>query len=404
MKKLTAGILASLIGLVSANSAEAAVASTKYVDEGLATKQQKLTVQNFKKDGTGKFVTGVNVDENGNVTFTSENQAEAVYDSTWNPASTNAVQAQVIAGKIAEMASSTVEANKVVKSVTQENGKITPTYGQVTGADIASETIQSANIADGTIATADIADSAVTTTQIANDAVTSAKIANGTIVDDDIANVAMGKVTGLDTALAGKQAKLTEANQGTNVDLTFDAEGNLATISATDTTYTAGAGIKLNGTEFSADVTTAVLNEELAKKQNTFNWGTNLTYDPTSNTVSATDTTYTTGTADASGLTKLYTTTGTATDGTMTQAAITTELGNKQGNLTAGNGITLDAAGNIAAKAGTGITIDANGISADNQLDGVTKTGDAGLQVLTRDCSTGTCQYVWEEIDRTFGN
>ena len=33
MKKLTAGILASLIGLVSANSADAAVASTKYVED-----------------------------------------------------------------------------------------------------------------------------------------------------------------------------------------------------------------------------------------------------------------------------------------------------------------------------------------------------------------------------------
>lgn len=41
------------------------------------------------------------------------------------------------------------------------------------------------------------------------------------------------------------------------------------------------------------------------------------------------NTTYTTGTTSTSGLTKLYTTTGTATDGTMTQNAITTELNNK---------------------------------------------------------------------------
>lgn len=362
MKKLTAGILASLIGLVSANSAEAAVASTKYVDEGLATKQQKLTELNFKKDGTGKFVTGVNVDANGNVTFTSENQAEAVYDSTWNPESTNAVQAKVIAGKIAEMASSTTEANKVVKAVTQENGKITPTYGQVTGADIAAGTIESANIADNAVTSAKIADSAVT----------SAKIAS----------VTMAKVEGLDTALAGKQATLTNAaNAGDGISISED--GKIA-----------------------ADVTTTVLNTELAKKQNTFIWGTNLTYDPTSNTVSATDTTYSTGSATAEGLTKLYTSTGTAEDGTMTQKAITDELKTKQGNLSAGNGITLDEAGNIAAKAGTGITIDANGISANNQLDDVKTSvtdGAEGAQVLTRNCDAqGVCSYVWEDIDRTF--
>ena len=43
----------------------------------------------------------------------------------------------------------------------------------------------------------------------------------------------------------------------------------------------------------------------------------------------ATDTTYPTGTASTSGVTKLYTNTGTATDGSMTQAAITTALGGK---------------------------------------------------------------------------
>ncbi|MDW2994535.1 MAG: hypothetical protein R8N24_00700 [Alphaproteobacteria bacterium] len=361
MKKLTAGILASLIGLVSANSAEAAVASTKYVDEGLATKQQKLTELNFKKDGQGKFVTGVTFDQNGDITFTSADQAEAVYDSTWNPESTNAVQAKVIADKIAAMASNTTEANKVVKSVTQEQGKITPVYGQVTGADIAAETIESANIKNGTIATDDIANSAVTSDKIADNAVTSAKIVS----------VTMDQVTDLGTTLAGKQATLTNAAN-------------------------AGEGIKISEDgKIAADVTTAVLSDELAKKQNTFIWGTNLTYDATTNTVSATDTTYSTGTEAAEGLTKLYTTTGDKTDGTMTQKAITDELGTKQAKLT------------DAANAGTGITIDdATGkISADNQLDGVTDSGSDGLQVLTRkNCVSGVCEYVWEDIDRTFGN
>ena len=45
--------------------------------------------------------------------------------------------------------------------------------------------------------------------------------------------------------------------------------------------------------------------------------------------IPAQDTTYSTGTASTSGLTKLYTGTGTATDGTMTQNAINTALNNK---------------------------------------------------------------------------
>ena len=46
-------------------------------------------------------------------------------------------------------------------------------------------------------------------------------------------------------------------------------------------------------------------------------------------TISAVDTTYSTGTSTISGLTKLYTTTGANTDGTMTQGAITSALNDK---------------------------------------------------------------------------
>ena len=55
------------------------------------------------------------------------------------------------------------------------------------------------------------------------------------------------------------------------------------------------------------------------------NNGTNT---PSTTTITTVDTTYTTGTGSTAGLTKLYTGTGNNTDGTMTQAAITTALGN----------------------------------------------------------------------------
>lgn len=62
--------------------------------------------------------------------------------------------------------------------------------------------------------------------------------------------------------------------------------------------------------------------------------GKTITYtkgDGTTGTITTqdTNTTYSTGTASTSGLTKLYTGTGTATDGTMTQAAINTALSGK---------------------------------------------------------------------------
>ena len=49
------------------------------------------------------------------------------------------------------------------------------------------------------------------------------------------------------------------------------------------------------------------------------------------------------------GITKLYTTTGQNTDGTITQKAITDALGTKQNTLTAGNNITIDANSKIDA-------------------------------------------------------
>lgn len=74
-------------------------------------------------------------------------------------------------------------------------------------------------------------------------------------------------------ALGGKQNSLTA---GTNISISSDV------ISATDTTYSAGSGLSLDGTEFSVD-TTAIQPKLTA--------GTNITIDA-NNEISATDTTY----------------------------------------------------------------------------------------------------------------
>lgn len=74
-------------------------------------------------------------------------------------------------------------------------------------------------------------------------------------------------------ALGGKQNSLTA---GTNISISSDV------ISATDTTYSAGSGLSLDGTEFSVD-TTAIQPKLTA--------GTNITIDA-NNEISAADTTY----------------------------------------------------------------------------------------------------------------
>ena len=86
--------------------------------------------------------------------------------------------------------------------------------------------------------------------------------------------------------------------------------------------------------------------------------GKTITYtkgDGTTGTITTqdTNTTYSTGTASTSGLTKLYTGTGTATDGTMTQSAINSALSGKvnktgdtmTGSLTVNNNLTVNGSG-----------------------------------------------------------
>ena len=86
--------------------------------------------------------------------------------------------------------------------------------------------------------------------------------------------------------------------------------------------------------------------------------GKTITYtkgDGTTGTITTqdTNTTYSTGTASTSGLTKLYTGTGTATDGTMTQAAINTALSGKAASSHTHNYAGSSSAGGAANSANT---------------------------------------------------
>ncbi|MCQ2582174.1 MAG: hypothetical protein MJ170_04355, partial [Alphaproteobacteria bacterium] len=103
------------------------------------------------------------------------------------------------------------------------------------------------------------------------------------------------------------------------------------------TTYTAGDGISIDNNTISltGDIPAAANDAKLTLQSNGITIGTfsaNASIDETIN-ITDNDTTYETGTATTSGLTKLYGETGEATDGTMTQGAIKTELEKLQNSM-----------------------------------------------------------------------
>lgn len=87
----------------------------------------------------------------------------------------------------------------------------------------------------------------------------------------------------------------------------------------------------LGSLAYSSATIPSVGNGTVTVKQNGTSKGTFTMNQSGNTTIELTDnnTTYSTGTASTAGLTKLYTGTGTATDGTMTQSAITTALNGK---------------------------------------------------------------------------
>lgn len=141
------------------------------------------------------------------------------------------------------------------------------------------------------------------------------------------------------------QEKLTA---GSNVQI------NDNVISATDTTYTAGSGLDLTGTEFSIDTSTVAtqtdLTNGLATKQDTLTAGSNVQIN--NNTISATDTTYSnfTGTDGTSaGAAGLVPAPATTDAGKYLKADGTWDTVSAGHTYTAGDGIDISAQDVISA-------------------------------------------------------
>lgn len=94
--------------------------------------------------------------------------------------------------------------------------------------------------------------------------------------------------------------------------------------------------------------------------------------------INATNTTYTTGTSTYSGTTKLYDSTGTSTDGTMTRGAITTALSGKQPTLTTTN---VKGSGSVSVDVTNGV-VTISGTDTKYTLPNATEDTKGGVRIV----------------------
>lgn len=301
MKKLTAGIFTVLLGVVAANSADAALTSQKYVDAkvkvnadaiagltttvgtkadastvtdlsgkvtanteaiakkadqtametALAGKQQKLNSTNFKKDGTGNVISGVTVDESGNVTFATSNVATT--EGLENLKTTVGEHTTAL-GTLNGTAETTGSvANKIATAISEEKTRADGAY-DAKGAATTAET-NAKTYADGlakNYATAEQGKTADDTAAAVNNATTGlATKASTTYVNEEL------------------EKKQNTLKQGTNI--TIDTDGTISATYEYDDSALAGRVTTLEGTGVTKEKIDAIATNtaNIEKKQDT---------------------------------------------------------------------------------------------------------------------------------------
>lgn len=185
--------------------------------------------------------------------------------------------------------------------------------------------------------------------------------------------------------LSGKQDKLTA---GQNI--TIDAD-NVISATGGGSSYTAGNGIDITGDEISVDTSVVATQTDLSGKQDTLTAGQNIQIN--NDVISATDTTYTAGTG--------LSLTGTEFSADTTVLATQQDLSGKQNALTAGsniqiNGTTISAT-DTTYSAGTGLSLNGTTFSVDDPLPAHTSSDEG--KVLTVN-SQGVTEWAEKgEID-----
>lgn len=201
MKKLTAGILTVMLGIVAANSADASIASRGYVDaqvgtkvstsefntfktdntakiaeakqagtdasaaleaykttasntfatqtalsEGLGNKQNTLTAADFVKDGTGNVVTGVTVGTDGKIKYTTASVATSEdFGNLQTTVAGHTTQLGTLTGGADKTGS---VANSIAKAISDEVARANAVYATAAQGAKADTALQQADIAD----------------------------------------------------------------------------------------------------------------------------------------------------------------------------------------------------------------------------------------------------------------
>ncbi len=208
MKKLTAGIFATLLAVVSVGAARADIASSQYVDDKVDTVATSVTTLSGRVDtaeGEIATLTSSLAGKQDKALITSTEYAEHISSETGYP-SVAAVEAAIDAatdGVVTDV-SDKVDidqgpdaANKAV--ITGATGNITT--GQIATGMISDGAVTSAKIGTDAVGSAQIATGAVTSDELAADAVTADKIADGVITTTEISATAGITATQLSTGV-----------------------------------------------------------------------------------------------------------------------------------------------------------------------------------------------------------
>ena len=184
---------------------------------------ETLVAGTFEGNLTGNVSTATALANARNFSISGDVTASAVsFDGTGNVALATSLAAGVV--DTAELAGSAVETAKIANlNVTTD--KIA--NQGVTSAKIANDAVISAKIADDAVLTAHIADDQITAALMADNAVGTAVIVDNAVTNAKLAgSIAQSKITGLTSALAGKQASLTFgtglSNSGATINVDID--------------------------------------------------------------------------------------------------------------------------------------------------------------------------------------
>lgn len=252
MKKLTAGIFMALIGLCASNSADAAVASSEWVAQQLATKQGELTFDTTPTADSKNPVTsggvasalGTKVDLAVYNQHINDQQArdeaqdtaiDALVGTDGQGGSFATLTADVemlksdasVTGSVAQKISTAIsdlklgETYATVAALAETDADVLANATAIadleeskqdvlTGSDAIEIKENVVSIITGAITNAMLAENSVGTAQLVDGAVTGDKIEDGAVTNDKIDSVEQGKVTGLADALADKISEPTQ--------------------------------------------------------------------------------------------------------------------------------------------------------------------------------------------------